>query len=123
MDAATGADNTRHRLTSYTSPSAIASRIATTPSQNSDSDRLDVHDARAGPSHGAPGQGRAGRTDANRAHVTDPSNPSTTAQNPDESSAARSLVTSTSPVARRPPTTASGSTGEAYDEVPPMDFE
>src|SRR5439155_7130788 len=101
-----GAESCRHRLTWYTSPAAIASRMVSTPLPNPSSSRLDVHASRAGPRQGAPGQGRAGRTDAKRAHTGSPSNGSTTAQVPEPSSAPRSDVRSTRPVSNRPPTTA-----------------
>src|SRR6185369_13804777 len=83
-------------------------RICSTPASNAGRSRLVVHVSGAGPTQGGPGHGRAGRTSANRAHTGGPEKGSTTAQNPWESSAARSVVTSRSPVASRPPTTASG---------------
>src|SRR6266540_768101 len=86
----------------------MASLMAVTPARNPAPSSDDVQAPRAGPRQGGPGQGRAGRTSANRAHTGGPSNGSTTAQNPWPSSAARSDVTSTSPVSSRPPTTASG---------------
>ena len=52
-----------------------------------------------------------GLESAKRAHVTSPSKPTTTAQNPAESRAVRSAVTSSSPVASRPATTARGRSG------------
>src|SRR5687768_11597295 len=94
-----------------------------TPAVNSASSSEEDQEDAAGPHQGRPGQGRAGRTLANRAQMGAPSKGSTTAQNPVESSAARSLVTSTSPVASRPPTTARASSdagrdmGAAYDQA------
>ena len=61
-----------------------------------------------GPPREARARAVAGRTVAKRAHTGSPANGITTAQNPAESSAARSEVTSTRSVHSRPPTTASG---------------
>ena len=83
-----GAESRRVRFTWYTSPAAIDARIDRTPAMNSASESELVQASAGGPRHGGPGQGRAGRTLAKRAQIGAPSNGSTTAQNPVESSAA-----------------------------------
>src|SRR5690606_18292652 len=90
-----GADSRRVRLTWYTSPAAIAARMASTPAQNPSRSSEVVHVHGSGPRHGGPGHGRAGRDSAKRASTGSPSNGSTTAHSPELSRAARSEVTST----------------------------
>src|SRR4249920_1972376 len=73
----------------------------------------DVQSVRAGPRQGQWGRrpgGRTRRTSSNRAQVISRSYVTTTAQNPAESRADWSEVTSARPVASRPPTHASGGT-------------
>src|SRR5688500_6413148 len=89
------------------------SRIDASPAQYPSRSRLELHAAAAGPRQRAPSQGVAGRTWSKRAQTASPSKATTTAQNPSESSAARSQVTSRSPVAKRPPTTARAAGSEA----------
>ena len=71
------------RFTWYTSPAAIAARIARTPASNSASaSELRPGVGRAARATAGPATGRAGRTSAKRAQTGAPSNGSTTAQNP-----------------------------------------
>src|SRR5581483_757869 len=104
---ATGAESTRHRLTSYTSPAAIASRMATTPLPNASPSRLDVHADNGGPTHSGHSN-RVEPTESKRAQTTLPSKLTTTTHEPRESSADRSEVRSRTPVKQRSPTTATG---------------
>ena len=108
-----GAESRRVRFTWYTSPAAIDARIERTPSMNSGSVSELVQASGSGPTHGGPGQGRAGRTLAKRAQIGVPSKGSTTAQKPCESSAARSSSDrrDPSPGARRRPRAGSGPGG------------
>ena len=114
----TGADSTRHRLTSYTSPAAMASRMATTPFPNASVSRLDVHSPEPGPTHEGQASGM-GPAPSNRAQTTSPSNVTATTQAPVESRADRSDVTSRSPVKQRPPTTATGSRSPTCVSIAP----
>src|SRR5581483_3850839 len=104
----------------------MAARSTSTRRQNAARSSDETHASGGGPCHGAPGHGRAARADENRAHTGAPSNGSTTAHRPSESSAVRSDVTSSRPVSNRPPTTASASKagqrrGHTYDR--PVQFE
>src|SRR3954447_19383394 len=84
-------------------PARIRPTFSTYSARDIDDDQADV---------GTPGQHAAGsaasRTSANRAQVTRPSKVTTAAGQPAVSSAAKSSVTSPSPVASRPPNHASG---------------
>src|SRR4051794_34018615 len=102
----------------------MASLMAATPLQNPSRSRLDRQAPRSGPAQCSEpaSRGGAGRTDANRAHVSSPSNVATTTHRPAESRAAGSDVRSRRPAKSRPPTTpTAGSSGtfEAYGRSAP----
>src|SRR5690606_10847961 len=88
-------------------PARIRSLISSTPLLNAASPSVVVHEAGSQPGHGRPVHGVAGRTSANRAQTGEPSEGSTTAQNPSPSSTDRSSVRSTRSLQSIPPTTAS----------------
>ena len=106
-----GAESRRVRLTWYTSPAAIDSRMLSTLRANSDCESDDDHEDRLGPIHGREARGSelVGRRRSKRAQTGTPSKGMTTAHHPVESRAERSDVRSTRPDATKPPTTTRGS--------------